>query len=55
MIQSFSNNIYDELSGYDLKNEYKRTKTEWAHYRFMLDKGMIKNDVQTQNFIEKLS
>ena len=27
-IQSFSNNIYAELGSYDLKNEYKKTKTE---------------------------
>ncbi|CDW83214.1 UNKNOWN [Stylonychia lemnae] len=54
LLQSFSNNIYAELSGYDLKSEYKKTKAELAHYKFLAKKGLIKNDIYSQNFLKKL-
>jgi len=54
LIESFSNNIYAELSGYDLKNEYKKTKTELAHFKFSVKKKLMVNDLNTQNFLKKL-
>jgi len=44
LLESFSSNIYAELSGYDLKNEYKKTKTELAFFKFNVKKHLISDN-----------
>ena len=38
---TYSNNIYKELSVEDLRTEYKKTKTDYTDYRFLLDKHFL--------------
>ncbi len=40
-MQTYSNNIYAELSVEDLKLEYGKTKTELQDLKIMIEKGMI--------------
>jgi hypothetical protein len=40
-LHTFSNDIYQDLSIEDLKNEYAKTKTELLDYMLMIDKVMI--------------
>ena len=39
--ETYSNNVYKELSIEDLKNEYKKTKSEYIDYSHMLDKKLF--------------
>lgn len=38
---TYSNNIYKELSVEDLRNEYKKAKTDYNDYKFLIEKGFI--------------
>ena len=40
-LHTFSNDIYQDLSIEDLKNEYAKTKTELQDYMLMIDKAMV--------------
>jgi hypothetical protein len=40
-LQTFSNNIYTDLSVEDLKSEYTKAKTELSDFRVMVERGMI--------------
>jgi hypothetical protein len=40
-LQTFSNNVYAELSVEDLKSEYTKAKTELSDFRVMVERGMI--------------
>jgi hypothetical protein len=37
MAVTFSNNIYEDLSGYDLRTEYRKTKVEIYHVKAMVE------------------
>ena len=37
-----------------MKGEYKKTKKEWEHYSYLIDKGLIKKDSNSTNFLKKL-
>jgi hypothetical protein len=45
-LQTFSHNIYDELSVEDLRAEYAKTKTELGDYRMMLQQNMFKTPIE---------
>eukprot|EP00347_Sterkiella_histriomuscorum_P015842 403355479 len=53
-IQQFSCNIYEELSGHDLKSEYKKTKKEIELYTFLQNDGIFAEDENFQNFMKNL-
>jgi len=55
-LQTFSNNVYAELSVEDLKHEYTKTKTELSDFRMMVEKGMIASGdmMSVTYFIKKL-
>ena len=39
---NFSNNIYKELSPYDLRTEYRKTETEFQDLKLMLHKKYLR-------------
>ena len=39
---NFSNNIYKELSPYDLRTEYRKTETEFQDLKLMLHKNYLR-------------
>jgi len=53
--KAFSNNIYEELDGFDLRTEYKKTKNEVEITSLMMERGLLKKDPKTLNFLTKMT
>eukprot|EP00347_Sterkiella_histriomuscorum_P019608 403340984 len=55
VMSSFSSNIYKELGVEDLKQEYKKTKTELADIKNMLQSGSLPSNERTNLIVNQLT